>query len=158
MTLYQINQQIEEAFYTSMDPETGEIIGDLSSLDELQIARDEKIENICLFYKNLISDAEAIRAEEKKLAERRRACENHAERLKKYLADNLQGEAFKTPRTAVSWRKSTSVNVTNLWAIPEEYLKMEDPKPIKTEIAKALKAGREIAGAELVESQSMSIR
>lgn len=158
MTLYQINQQIEEAFYSGMDPETGEIIGDLSSLDALQIAREEKIENICLFYKNLMSDAEAIRAEEKKLAERRRACENHAERLKKYLADNLQGEAFKTPRAAVSYRRSTSVNVTDLWAIPEEYLKMEDPKPIKTEIAKALKAGKEVTGAELVESQSMSIR
>lgn len=158
MTLYQINQQIEEAFYSGMDPETGEIIGDLSSLDALQIAREEKIENICLFYKNLMSDAEAIRAEEKKLAERRRACENHADRLKKYLADNLQGEAFKTPRAAVSWRRSTSVNVTDLWAITEEYLKMEDPKPIKTEIAKALKAGKEVTGAELVESQSMSIR
>lgn len=158
MTLYQINQQIEEAFYSGMDPETGEIIGDLSSLDELQIARDEKIENICLFYKNLISDAEAIRAEEKKLAERRRACENHAERLKKYLADNLQGETFKTARAAVSWRRSTSVNVTDVWALPDEYIKMEDPKPIKTEIAKALKAGKEVTGAELVESQSMSIR
>lgn len=158
MTLYQINQQIEEAFYTSMDPETGEIIGDLSSLDELQIAREEKIENICLFYKNLMSDAEAIRAEEKKLAERRRACENHAERLKKYLADNLQGETFKTARAAVSWRRSTSVNVTDVWALPDEYIKMEDPKPIKTEIAKALKAGKKVAGAELVESRSMSIR
>ena len=158
MTLYDINHQIEEAYYNSIDPETGEIIGDLSSLDALQIAREEKIENICLFYKNLISDAEAIRAEEKKLAERRRACENHAERLKKYLADNLQGEAFKTARAAVSWRRSTSVNVTDVYALPDEYIKMEDPKPIKTEIAKALKAGKEVTGAELVESQSMSIR
>ena len=158
MKLYEITQEIDRIIQDSIDPETGEIIGDLSSLDELQIAREEKIENICLFYKNLISDAEAIRAEEKKLAERRRACENHAERLKKYLADNLQGEAFKTPRAAVSWRRSTSVNVTDVFALPDEYIKMEDPKPIKAEIAKALKAGKEVAGAELVESQSMSIR
>lgn len=158
MTLYEINQQIEEAYYNSIDPETGEIIGDLSSLDELQIAREEKIENLCLLYKNWKSDAEAIKVEIQNLQIRQKGCEKQAERLKKYLADNLQGEVFKTARVAVSYRRSTSVNVTNLWAIPEEYLKMEDPKPIKTEIAKALKAGKEITGAELVESQSMSIR
>lgn len=48
MTLYEINEQIQKAIELGFDPETGEIL-DASALEQLQIDRDEKIENICLY-------------------------------------------------------------------------------------------------------------
>lgn len=56
MTLYEINNAILEC----VDMETGEII-DSDKLSELQIALDEKIENVALWIKDLKAEAEAIK-------------------------------------------------------------------------------------------------
>lgn len=158
MTLYEINSAIENTFYSLIDPETGEIIGDTAALDELQIQRDEKVENIALFIKNLKAEAEAIKAEEKKLADRRRTCENRVSWLNKYLANSLQGEKFKTARVSVSWRKTQSVDVPDVWKLPEDYRRYKDPEPDKARIKEDLKKGIEIEGAELVDNLSMILK
>ena len=158
MTLYEITQEMEQAFQSCVDPETGEITGDLSALDNLQMARDEKVDNIACFIKNLKAEAEAIRTEEKKLADRRRACENHAERLKTYLANNLCGEKFKSPRASISWRKSEAVVVDDLWRIPDEFLEYKDPVPNKIAIKQAIKQGFTVEGVELEDRLNMVIK
>lgn len=157
MSLYEIDQAIENAFYNSIDPETGEIL-DSTLLDELTLKRDEKIENIALLMKNLKAEAEAIRTEEKKLSDRRRACENRLSWLNKYLANSLQGEKFKTARVSVSWRKSQSVEVEDVWKLPEDYRRYKDPEPDKARIKEDLKKGIEIEGAELVDNLSMIVK
>lgn len=158
MTLYEINNELETAFYNCIDPETGEIVGGTEELDRLQMERNEKIENTALFIKNLKAEAEMIQAEERRLTARRRTCENRAEWLKKYLADNLQGETFKSARTAISYRRTQSLNVTDIWKVPEEYVTIPDPVPDKRAITAALKAGEKIEGAELVDNMSMIVR
>ena len=158
MNLFEINAAIETAFMNCVDPETGEVIGDTAELDSLQIARDEKVENIACLIKNMKAEAEAIQNEERKLKSRRHACENHAEWLKRYLANNLQGEKFKSARVSISWRKSQAVEVENVWQLPKEFVRMADPEPNKTAIKEALKAGLEVPGAELVDNLSMTIR
>jgi len=158
MNLFEINAAIETAFMNCVDPETGEVIGDTAELDALQIQRDEKVENIACLIKNLKAEAEAIQNEERKLKSRRQACENHAEWLKRYLANNLQGEKFKSARVSISWRKSQAVEVEDVWKLPEEFVRMADPEPKKRELAEALKQGIEIPGAELVDNLSMTIR
>lgn len=158
MNLFDINTAIENAFLACVDPETGEVIGDTAELDALQIQRDEKVENIACLIKNLKAEAEAIQNEERKLKSRRQACENHADWLKKYLANNLQGEKFKSARVSISWRKSQAVEVEDVWKLPAEYIRMADPEPKKTEIKEALKAGIEVPGAELVDNLNMTIR
>ena len=140
-----------------VDLETGEII-DIEKLDQLQMDRDVKIENTALFIKNLLSDADQIREEEKKLADRRRVCENKANRLKEYLSGYLAGEKFKAPRVAISYRKSESVNVSDIGKIPDDYLKYKDPEPDKTKIKSALKAGVSIPGVELIENRNIQIK
>ena len=92
MTLYEIDKAITDL----ADPETGEIT-DFEALDNLQMARDQKIENIACYYKNLVSDAEAIKAEKEALAERQKVAENKAARLKEYLSYALHGEKFSRP-------------------------------------------------------------
>lgn len=158
MQLWQINQALEEAFERCIDPETGEILEDTSELDELALARDEKIENTALYIKNLKAEAEAIRAEEKKLADRRRAAENRAEWLKNYLSNNLAGEKFSTARVAISFRRSESLKIDDIWSIPDEYMRYKDPEPDKTMLKKAIKAGQYFEGVELVETQNIQIK
>lgn len=158
MTLYEINQELENVFINMVDPETGEILEGTYVLDALTLERNEKIENIACLIKNLESDAEAIKAEAKKLTARAKTCENRAEWLRKYLADKLHGEEFKSPRAAVSWRRSESVKVNDLWKLPEQYIRIADPEPDKKALKKALKAGEAIEGAELVQSMNLQIK
>ena len=72
-TLYEIDEEI----LNCVDQETGEII-DPEKLAQLQMDFDKKVEGIALWIKNLLSDAEAIKAEKNKLADRQRSCENKA--------------------------------------------------------------------------------
>lgn len=106
MNIYEIDRAITEC----IDNETGEVI-DIEKLVELQMAREEKIEGVALWVKNLTASAQNIREEEKVLAARRKALENKAESLKKYLCDALGGDKFETAKCALSFRSSASVSV-----------------------------------------------
>lgn len=153
-SLYEINEQILE----TIDFETGEVT-DFEKFEALKLERDTKIENVALWYKNLLSEAEALKAEEKAFNERRKSAENKADSLKRYLDSALSGNKFSTTRVAISYRKSTSVFVEDLDRLPKEYKKEKiDISADKTELAKALKDGKEIEGALLTESQNIQIK
>lgn len=163
MRLYEINAALEDLL-NQVDPETGELTCDLDALEALSIEREEKLEGLALYCKNLTAEAEAIRNEEKALSERRKALENKANRAKDFLNLNLSGEKFQTARVAVSYRKSKAVEITDdtrFWAYGishPEVVRRKEPEPDKVAIAAALKNGQEIPGAELVETLSMSIK
>ena len=158
MKLYEIDNAILEC----IDLETGEII-DTEQLDKLQMERDTKLENVACWIKDLKAEAEALKNEKQALAERQRVAENKAESLKKWLAYALQGEKFKTPKCAISFRKSEAVEVTdeglnNLMKEHDELLTYKAPEPNKTAIKQALKDGLNVAGVQLVQNISTIIK
>lgn len=153
MKLYEINEEI----YKCVDEETGEII-DMEKLVDLQLAFDEKVEGIACWIKELSAEANAIKEEKNKLQNRQKSIENKAESLKHYLEMFLSGQKFKTPRVAISYRKTTSTKVEDWRQLPEEFLRMKEPEPNLDAIKKALQSGVELAGCELVERQSMMIK
>jgi len=166
MKLYEINEQIESLLSREViDIETGEVLDDngFEELKSLEAERDLKLENIGLFIKNLDADVLAIKEEEKKLAERRKVKENKVKSVKQFLSDYLQIEnlkKFETAKIKLSFRKSESVNVTvAAEKLPSVYYKEKTEYTAdKNEIKKALKAGVEISGAELVESNNLQIK
>lgn len=149
--------EIDEKILACIDQETGEII-DPEQLDALQIEREAKLENVALWIKDLKAEAEALKAEKQAFADRQKAAETKAESLKKWLADALGGEKFKTTRVAVSFRKTKSVQVSDIWALDESFIKYAEPTADKSAIKKAIEAGQEVNGATLVESLSISIK
>lgn len=161
MKLWEINSAIMDC----VDMETGEII-DIERLDALQMARDEKLENIGLYIKHLDAEASAIREEEKALAARRKVRENKAERLREYLSYSLAGQAFETPRVSVSFRASTRCEVTDETALldwlhaydHDDCLKYTAPTVDKTKVTRLLKDGAEIPGAVLEQRQNMQLK
>lgn len=152
-SLYEIN----EAIMNTIDLETGEIV-DLEAFENLQMERTEKLENIALWYKNLQSEAEALKAEEKAFAERRISAESKAKSLKNYLNSALNGQPFKTVKANVSFRKSKSLQIIDESVIPKEYFKTLDPVVSKTDITNDLKNGKEVPGVELKENLNISIK
>ena len=158
MTIYEIDEKI----LNCIDLETGEII-DIDKLNELQLEKDAKIENVACWIKELKAEAEAIKAEKLALAERQRVAENKAESLKKWLAYALQGEKFKTAKCSVSFRKTESVEVTEegleaLMKEHDELLTYKAPEPNKKAIKDALKDGLSVAGVQLIQNTSTIIK
>ncbi len=149
--------EIEKEILSCIDMETGEII-DIEKLDQLEMDRERKIENIALWIKNLLSDAEALKVQKQIFADRQKAAENKAESLKKYLSAYLDGQKFSTDKVAVSFRKTSSVNITDMSKIPETFLKFAEPTVDKMAIKNAIKAGDTVSGAEVVESSSIFIK
>lgn len=152
-TLYQIDQAIMDL----VDNETGEII-DIEMFDSLQMERDEKIESIALYIKDLKAEAEALKAEKLAFAERQKVAENKAESLKNYLAYALKGQAFKSTKAVVSFRKTQQVDIPDIYKLDENFLKYAEPTADKTAIKEAIKAGQTVKGATLIENTSVIIK
>lgn len=162
-SLYEINSQIEQVWGAAVDPDTGEVINEeaLQELEQLGMQREEKLENLALFYKNLSAEAEALKAEKMRLAARQAAAEKKAEGIKKYIAESMDsagGEKIKTSKVAIGWRKSESVQINAGAFLPDEYLTYKEPEPNKAAIKKALKAGTSIDGATLVTTNNIQIK
>lgn len=162
MTLYEINDKIIDFMNSiEVDEETGEILTDMSQLDQLQVAHDEKIENIACFIKNVEAECDAIKKEEINLAKRRKTKENLVNRLKDMLSYDLQGSKFETPRCKISFRKSTSTEVNE-----DEFLKyhkdlctkVETYKYSKADLKKMVQSGTPLHGVKLVENKSISVK
>lgn len=153
MKLYEIDNQIMNC----IDEETGEII-DIEKFESLQMEREQKIENIALWYKNLCADVAAYKAEKESFAEKERVAKNKAESLKRFLDSVLSGNPFKTTKVAVSYRKSISVEIDDISKIDNKYLRFREPEADKTLIKEALKNGEIIEGAQLIEKQNIQIK
>lgn len=161
LKLYEVSEMLRDAYAAVealAEANNGEIPDDWDHFfDDIRMERDEKAVNIARWIKNLDAEADAIRAEERKLAERRRASEAHAERLRAYLAAHLPGGTRITDSTVViGWRKSTSVEVDE-GALPDEWFKVTRT-PLKADIRDAIKAGAVIPGAVMRERQNLQIK
>lgn len=161
VTLYEIDRAILEV----IDLETGEIL-DTDRLEQLQLQREQKLEGIALYIKTLAAEAAAIKAEEDALAERRKAKENRAKSLKAYLSNALAGEKFETARVRLSFRKSTSLEITDELALlswlekngKDDCIKYKLPEIRGSEVTKLIKAGEEVPGAALQEKQNLQLK
>lgn len=161
MKLYEIEEKIIEAFEQAVDVETGEILDAeaFEELDKLNIMRDDKIEGVLLWIKNLCAEAEALKTEKQAFEARQKQVTNKMESLKRYISGVLNGEKFKTTRVAVTWRKSEAVEyIGNVFALPEDCLTCKEPTVNKEELKKHLKAGEVIPGAELVVRNNIQIK
>lgn len=169
MTIYEIDDEFASKMNELLeifDEETGEIT-DLDRFEELKKALDgleeerkQKISNVACWYKSLVAEAEAIKAEKQKLAKRQQSTENKAENLKAYLEYALGGEKFKDARVNITYRKSEGIHFADDFdgnTLPKEFLRIK-AEPKLTEIKEAIKAGQQFEGISLVERQNMLIK
>lgn len=122
---------------------------------------DEKAEGYGKVIAQLQAEAAGLKAEEQRLAERRRRAEEGAERLKAKLLDAMLTTGqnkVKTPLFTFSTRKSASVVVDDLESVPFEMLKFKDPEPDKTAIKKYLAENPDCAWAHMDEKQNLQIK
>jgi hypothetical protein len=161
-SLYEIDQMVTEAIEAiNAEAETNDGVYDEEwdkILDGLQIDRTKKLLDCARYVKSLEGMAEAVKAEKLALADRQKAYETKADHIRAYISRSLvAGEKAEDANTKLSWRKSESVEITDEKQIPSQYVECKYI-PIKTDIKTAIKSGKEIPGARIVEKQSIQIK
>lgn len=156
MELYKIDAEIRNCM-EEVDEETGELLN-WERLDALTMAKDKKIEGIACWIKNLRAKSEALKHQKLSFKKRQKAAENKADQLENYLSKYLQEEKFETEKVAIWWRKSTSVEIEDVYQIDENYVTYETPKVDKKAIRKAIQNGVPINGVRLVEKKNIQIK
>jgi len=118
-----------------------------------------------MFVRNLEASAESIKAAEKQMAERRKAIEAKAERIRNYLKDNMARTGITKidcPYFALSLRNSPpAVEVINADEIPAQYFDIpEPPAPVlnKNRLKDDLKNGVIVEGARLTQGSYLQIK
>lgn len=140
------------------------------SLEGIQQEFDDKCESIACIYKSLSAEADMLEAEAKSLIERatfkRRACE----RMKNYVASNMQSigqNVLETPKCKLSFRKSEALNIYDDQALfnslrasglSDLYEEVQTVKYDKTGIKKAVKSGTEIDGVMIETKSNLQIK
>ena len=84
MKLYEIDRELE-ALLSNVDEETGELLIDPEAIDALLMAKEDKIEGIALWIKDLRAEAAMVKSEKEALAKRQQVLENKAERTAAFL-------------------------------------------------------------------------
>lgn len=169
MTLYDIDAQIaalEDAAEDDMliDEETGELISVAQALDALRMEREEKLENVACWVKNLCAEADAIREEEIRLVKRRKAAETKAANLKAWLLAAMTREdgttdMLKTGRVAISVKRNPPSTVLDDALLPSTYKVAKITYQANKEMIKReLLAGGEVPGAHLEYGRSVIIK
>lgn len=158
MKIYEIDKAIEEILSTEVT-EDGEISQQaFKAIEELTLAKEERIDSLLSYYKDSLADSEKIKAEAKALVTRARVLENRAASLKSYLACVIgTGRKWQNSRHKVTWRKSQAVEVLDAKKVPLDFVIDVEPKINKAALKLALKAGEEVEGARLEERENMLI-
>lgn len=93
MTLYELTAQYQMLAEALMNGDDTGLVEDL--FEETNVNIEEKAEGYARIIRNFEAEAAALKAEEKRLADKRKACENSIERLK----NNLQFSMKETGKT-----------------------------------------------------------
>lgn len=124
-----------------------------------------KAQNVAYAIKNLEATAEAIKVAEKEMADRRKRIENRAAHVREYLKTCMEiaeVQKIECPHFALSIKNNPpSVDVYEPGLIPAEFMRTPEPPPPapdKKAIAEAIKAGKEVPGAQLVRGTKLDIK
>lgn len=163
MTLYEINKAIEDAIlniYAQVDEKTGEIPDDaMQALTDLQMARDEKLENIGCVIKNKKAEAKAIKEEADALTKRKKTLDREITGLENYVSLMLGGKPFESPKVKFSFLESEQVIIDDDKKLARSWFrKVIKFEPNKEAIKKALKAGKKVRFAHIEKKKNLQIK
>lgn len=158
MTLYEMTKAANELY---------ELLG-AEEIDE-QAVEDtlsamgvgDKLEDYCKVIRQFEADAEAFKREKDRFDKKQKAAENAITRLetaiKNYMTVTGQ-EKIKCGMFDLKMSQSKAAKITNVSLIPAVFA-IEQPAQIdKKAIRKALLAGEQVAGAELLINKNLSIK
>nr|DAS07259.1 MAG TPA: resistance protein [Caudoviricetes sp.]DAS49963.1 MAG TPA: resistance protein [Caudoviricetes sp.] len=168
MKLYEITSEmrvLDELFLSCIDEETGEVKDDgvIDILEqELKLQLQTKGAGIIKSFKNSEAMLNGVDEEIKRLQALKKSISNQINSRKEYIVRNMEMMGITKIETELgnlSLRKSKSVNIYDESLIDKKFIEIETKEKIsKTEIKKAIEAGENVQGANIVEKNSLNIK
>ena len=171
MNLYEVNSKISELFdRLEPDPETGEVPSNEDEIIDCIKALAMKREDILRYIAKLSLDTkasiQAMKAEEKRLHDRRMRMENKQQHLISVLDRECDGQNTDLGVATLCYRKTSHVDVTDKEALlswlretgHDDCYRIPEPEISKLNVGMLLDAGLQVQGAERVTSISCYLR
>lgn len=158
MTLYELTQ---DALALQELLDSGEITDEIFNDTLEAMEADTKVENVCKMIRIFEAKAEACKKEKDRLAANEKTATNAVKRLKDSLTNymnTVHKKKIEAGTFTVTQCSSQSLDILYEDMIDEEFLIPQPCKIDKTGITKAIKEGREIAGAVLVDKPYIRIK
>lgn len=177
--LFEINESMINLLEYHVNDDTGEVIETEEEFNELynsiQLDLHTKLDNTNCLQKMIDGEIDVIDKEIKRLTAEKKARERKREWLKNRVdyfvrsqftdengnlnTEGLNKYKLDLPHSKIGYRKSDSVEVTDIDKLPEEYIKTKIEKnPDKVAIKNAIKDGKEITGAKIVTNYNIQIK
>ncbi|WP_242145848.1 MULTISPECIES: siphovirus Gp157 family protein [unclassified Bacillus cereus group] len=160
MKLYELSKnfcELQQMIEDGADPEAVQ-----DTLQAIEEAFDEKVQGAALLILNLEAQAEVIKAEEKRLADRRKSFENSVKNIKEYLHQQMSAVGKKRIKGALITvgiqKNPASLDIANDAVIPPEFMVPQEPKVDKKALLVAVKNGLRWDGITLKQGESVRIR
>ncbi|PCF74469.1 hypothetical protein B4W72_02745 [Staphylococcus delphini] len=131
------------------------------TLDAIQDEQKRKYDAMQKMVLSLKGDINTLKERETALKKRRKSYENKIKSLRNYMLASMKSKSetkFKTEEFTYFINKSDSTQIDDENAIPDKYKTPQLPKIDKEQIKKDIKAGVDVAGASLVENESLGVR
>jgi hypothetical protein len=159
MTLYELTEEYFSLMEILSEEENDEKI---EALRRIEADFEKKADGYAKVYRTMQAQAEAIKEEETRLKNRRKAVENGAERLKNALYNAmvlLDKKKIKTPLFSFSIQNNPpGVNDYAPEKIPPEYWIPQAPILDKKKLLDDLKGGEIIEGAAIKQGEGLRIK
>ncbi len=157
MNLYELSQNYLAVQEMDLDEDTLR-----DTLDSIADAAVDKIEKLVRLMRNNEGDINSIKSEEERLKKKRQSLENYNKFFKQYIEDAMR-LMDKTRLKAgffnlVIQNNQPSVVVFDEALLPKQFLMEQPPKIDRAGIKELLKAGEEVPGAELKQTEGLRIR
>ena len=174
--IYPMNQQIEKLLESAYDPETGELLEEITEddlqaqIEALQIDFDEKIKSLRNAYLETSLEAECIAAEasalwknQQEVSKRAKSRKNKGERYKRFIAWLLQGEKYKKDGCDINYRASEGLVIEDRdalveWAKQNAPGLLKEPELRDDEVKKAIKSGVQIPFAYIEKRKNIQVK
>lgn len=147
--------------------ESGEVDAQtvMDTLESLDGELNEKAVTIAQFSRNLDATAQAVAEAGKAMLARAERLRKRSESIRNYLLFQLefaQVSKIESPWFTISIKRNPpAVIIDDEQALPVEYLTQPEPpapRPDKTKIKDAIKAGVDVPGARLVQTDRLEVR
>lgn len=158
ISLYNITNKFIDLFEKAENQElTQEEIAEQGN--DLALALQNKSTNIIAYSKQLDLTSEAIKAEIERLTALKKVVDNRNDKFKEYVKENMQRLDLQKIETSLGTiavaKNPASVEIYDETLITDEYMKEKVTVTVdKTAIKEALKNGKKVLGARLVEDKT----
>lgn len=160
MKLYEIDQNLR-ALWDKVMEQDGELLEeDLKALEELNLAKDDKIKGYGVIIRELDGEIADCKAETDRIKEISDRLKNRREWLVNNLKYFMQSQGipkFESIEVNIAFRKSKSLEIDENANLPKEFIRIKE-EPDKKAITDFIKGGGTVDGCQLVEKENIQIK